>query len=228
MARTIAKTAVLPRALARPSTARPLLAAWLGLRGFFGDPMSGLRRRRLGGRLYQRDPASPRRIERAAPWAHRPLGSPLSARRRAGPGDRIPARGLALVGPLAEGRGSRHHGRADAPRLPRRMVAARRPRSGARPLRRRGAMAVAADRTAFALSKQRRPWPGASRERRRDDPFALLDWCCGGRMDGHRGRWPGARRSASRRRLLPRLRRRTIGRAPGDSRRAGGRIRNRV
>ncbi len=44
-------TALLFRALAEASTARRLLAPWLGLRGFFRDRLPGIRRRRLGGRL---------------------------------------------------------------------------------------------------------------------------------------------------------------------------------
>ena len=44
----------------------------------------------------------------------RPVGAPLSARRAARAGDRLPAGGAALVGPLAEGDGDRDHGGADA------------------------------------------------------------------------------------------------------------------
>ena len=47
------------------------------------------------------------------PWSHTyPVDGSA-----AGPGDRLPAGVHALVGPLAEGRGHRHHGRADAAHL---------------------------------------------------------------------------------------------------------------
>ena len=140
----------LPALWLAPSAARRLLASRLGLRGFLRDRLSGVRGRRLGGRLYQRRAASARRADGSAPRAHRPLGASLSAGRPAGARDRLPAGGAALVGSLVEGR--RH-----AASWPSRCCApmsrnGRRPAIviPARPLRRRGAMAVAAHRAAAA------------------------------------------------------------------------------
>ena len=90
------------------------MAARLGVRGLRGDPVPGLRRRRLGGRLLQRDPAPARRAQGAAQGPDRPLGAQVPAFRHARPRDRLPPGVPALVGPLAEGHRHRDHGRADA------------------------------------------------------------------------------------------------------------------
>ena len=134
--------------------------------------------------------------QRAAARADRPMGACLSARRHAGPGNRLPARGAALVGPLAERRGSRHHGRAHAARLHRGMVAARRSQSGAGSLRRRSALAIAANRRAgrfisMARALAKRPSPA-----KRRDSLAVLDRPGRRRMDGHGRHRRGADRPA--------------------------------
>ena len=62
------------------------------------------------------------------PWGHQYPGG-----RRPGPGDRLPAGGAALVGPLAQGHRHRHHGRADAASLDAGSRAARAPFYAERP-----------------------------------------------------------------------------------------------
>ena len=59
---------------------------------------------------------------------HRALGPQVSALRRARPGDRLPAGGAALVGPLAEGQRDRGRERPDAARLHRWTTTGRRAR----------------------------------------------------------------------------------------------------
>ena len=90
--------------------------------------MPGLRGRRLGRRLQQRDPAADRGPARPAQGPHRPVVARLPAGRRARPGDRLPAGVPALVRPAPEGHRDGDHGRAAAARVdagPR----ARRPRT---------------------------------------------------------------------------------------------------
>ena len=56
--------AAVPRALAEASTSRRLLAARLGVRGFWRDRVRGVRGRRLDRRLHQRHPAPARASRR--------------------------------------------------------------------------------------------------------------------------------------------------------------------
>ncbi len=110
-------TVLLIGELAAPSAARRLLEARLGLRGLLRDRMPGLRGRRLGRRLHQRDPAPARRPHLPAEGSDRPLGAQVPALAPARAADRLPPGGAALVGPLAEGHRHRHHGRAAIPGL---------------------------------------------------------------------------------------------------------------
>ena len=66
------------RGMAAPPAPRPAMAARLGVREFRGDPVPGLRGRRLGGRLFQCDPAPARGPTRAEEGPDRPVGAPLS------------------------------------------------------------------------------------------------------------------------------------------------------
>ena len=108
------QSAAVPRALATPPMARRLLEARLGMRGLPRDPMSGLCGRRLDRRLYQCDPAPARAPDGAAQGPDRALGTRLSACCAAWSADRLPAGGVAMVGPLAEGHRHRRDGRAHA------------------------------------------------------------------------------------------------------------------
>ena len=75
--------AVRPAARRRgsPTSARRLLEARLGQRGLCGDPLPGLRRRRLDGRLLERHPAAARAPEGSAARADRRRGGTVSAHR---------------------------------------------------------------------------------------------------------------------------------------------------
>ena len=73
------RDAVLARDLDEAPGARRLLAPRLDLRGLRRDPVPGDADRRLGRRLYQRDPAHAGAPEGAAPRDHRAVGAPLSA-----------------------------------------------------------------------------------------------------------------------------------------------------
>ena len=75
--------AAVRRGVARPPAPRRLLAPGLGVRGLRGDRGAGLRGRRLGRRLHQRDPAPARGPARAAQGADRPVVARLPAGRRA-------------------------------------------------------------------------------------------------------------------------------------------------
>ena len=66
------------RGMAAPPAPRPAVAARLGVRELRCDPMPGLRRGRLGRRLFQRDPAPACGLERAEEGPDRPLGAPIS------------------------------------------------------------------------------------------------------------------------------------------------------
>ena len=81
---------------------------------FAAIELPGARDRRLDGRLHQRRAAAACRAQGAAARHHRSLGPSVSARRRAGTGDRLLAGGGALVGSVAEGPGHRDHEGADA------------------------------------------------------------------------------------------------------------------
>ena len=100
-----------------PPAPRRVLQARLDLRGLFGDPVPGLSRRRLGGRLLERDLSHAREAEGAAQGPGRAVGAQVSAFRLPRPADRLPAGVPALVGQVAEGHRDRRDGRADAARL---------------------------------------------------------------------------------------------------------------
>ena len=164
--------------VAAPPAPRRLLAPRLDLRGLLGDPVPGVRRRRLGRRLRRRDLPDARAASSVRGGRSSAPGA-ISGRRTGRPGsrDRLPAGGAALVGPLAQGRRQRHHGRAAAARLdggrraprrptttsapaagsPRRLAAgARAPRRACARARRRRAAAMRPGRAA-AAPRQRRP-----------------------------------------------------------------------
>ena len=97
---------------------RRVLEARLGVRGLRRDRVPGATRSAAGPTATATRScallaglAGPRK-GLIGPWAHI-----YPARRRAGPGDRLPPGVPALVGPLAQGRRHRDHGRADAARL---------------------------------------------------------------------------------------------------------------
>ncbi len=93
--------------------------------------------------LHQCRSAAARRFEGSASRHHRPLGPYLSARRRAGTCHRLPSRGRALVGSLAQRPRHRNHERTDAARLCARPGGARRhPHLHAGPLGRRSPLPV--------------------------------------------------------------------------------------
>ena len=96
--------------LAEAPAPRLLLEARLGLRGFLDDQGRDARHRRLGRRLQECGVAPGRRNFGAGQGHRRPVDPQISAFRRAQAGDRLPAGGAALVGPLAEGH--RHRRRA--------------------------------------------------------------------------------------------------------------------
>ena len=102
----------LDRELAASPAPRRVLAARLGVRGLRRHPVRGLRRRRLGGRLHERDPSTHGRAEGAEESADRPVGAPVPPHGAAGAGDRVPAGLPALVGQVAEGRRDGHRRRA--------------------------------------------------------------------------------------------------------------------
>jgi len=159
------------RTVAHPPAPRRLLAPRLGLRGLRADPGSGLRHRRLGRRLLERDPAPPGRPARPPQGARRPVVARVSAGRRARSGDRVPPGVPALVGPLAEGRRHGGHGRADAPRLgPGPGAAGRVPLRAPGPLGRRGALAVARDRRVGVEPGSGRHAPAGRRRERASRP----------------------------------------------------------
>ena len=101
----------------RPPASRPLLEARLGQRGLRGDPVPGLRHRRVDGRLLERHPPAPRAPPGAAARAHRRVGTQVRPPGRPRAGDRLPAGVPPLVRPLAPGPRHRDHARADAARL---------------------------------------------------------------------------------------------------------------
>ena len=93
--------------MAETSAPRCILEAWLGLRGFFRDPMPRLRGWRLARRLYA-DRAPPRReSESPLQGIDRTLGPQAAAARRAGPGHRLPPGMRPLVGSVSERHRSR-------------------------------------------------------------------------------------------------------------------------
>ena len=144
--------------------------------------------------------------------ADRAVGAPLSARRRARPGDRLPAGGGALVGPVAARRRHRHHGRAAAARLDAgERGAAALLRRAAGPLGRGGGVALAAHRGAHAASRSGRPGSRQPADR-------------GGARRSPRRRPPGAppasgAASAARARCRPTSARTTAARSPSTARR---------
>ena len=121
MARALGATARCQQAvgphLAGAPAPRRLLEARLRVRRLRRHRDPRVRHRRVDGRLHQQRATPARGAVRAAQRAHRAVAARVSALRDAGSGDRLPAGGAALVGPLAQGRGHRSHGRADAARL---------------------------------------------------------------------------------------------------------------
>ena len=103
------------REMAAAPAAGPAMAAWLGVRELRSDPMPGVCGGRLGGRLFQRDPAPDRRAQGAKERPDRALGAQIPSFRDAWAADRLPAGMSALVGSVAEGHRYRHHGRAGIP-----------------------------------------------------------------------------------------------------------------
>src|SRR5581483_6229626 len=91
------------RFVAAPPAARRILAARLGVRGFFRDPVPGVRGRRMGGRVFERGVLHARGADGAAEGAGGAVGARAAAFRGAGTADRIFAGMPALVGSLAEG-----------------------------------------------------------------------------------------------------------------------------
>ena len=89
--------------------------------------------RRLDRRLPQRRHAPHGRPLLSAQGTDRPVVARLAAGRHAGPRDRLPAGVPALVGPLAQGRRHRDHGRAHAARLDGGLGRRRRRRSSSTP-----------------------------------------------------------------------------------------------
>src|SRR5262245_38529882 len=111
-----ARTAVLRTVAAAPATGC-VLEAWIGMRGLRGDPMPGVRRRRLDRCLQERNSAPARSTDGTAQGSHRAVGAWLSAFCASRPADRVPAGNAALVGLLAEGGRHRRDGPTHAARL---------------------------------------------------------------------------------------------------------------
>ena len=145
--------------LADPPAARRFLQARLGMRELLRHRGRGLRCRRLGRRVLERGLPAAGRSPVSLQGARRTLGPQVPALRRARPRDRVPAGVPALVGPLAEGRGHRNHGRAEAALLDRGPGAPAYPLQGTPgAVGGGGVMAVAAHRIAGAA-----PRPGCAR-----------------------------------------------------------------
>ena len=103
VARASRTCGIFPRGVARTFPARRLLEARLSVRRLRCHHLPRLCHRRLGRCLQQRDSPALGRAQGTAQRPHRTLGPSLSARRGARSSHRIPARGAALVGSLAEG-----------------------------------------------------------------------------------------------------------------------------
>ncbi len=158
-----ARGAAVHRPLARPSAPRRLLEAGLGVRGLLPHRGAGVRGRRLGRRLHERDPAPARGSARPAQGADRPVGARLAAGRPAGADDRLPPGGRALVRPLAARHRHRDHGRADAAGLdPRAGASGRVLHRAARPVGGRGRLAPRRRPAADARARRRRTTRGGS------------------------------------------------------------------
>ena len=163
LARAVARApradAALRRGVALAPAPRRVLEAGLGLRGLRRDRLPGLHGRRLGRRLPRtRSCASSPGYAGPAQGPDRPVGAPLPATTGVpGPAIGFLQECAALVGPLAQGRRHRDHGRADAPRLDagrgRRRAALR---GAAGPLGRRAGLALAEPRDAPARAHARR------------------------------------------------------------------------
>ncbi|CAA9538979.1 MAG: Mll5128 protein, partial [uncultured Thermoleophilia bacterium] len=166
VARPPGADAAVPAHVARPPASGRLLEAGLRVRGLRGDRVRGLRRRRLGRRVPERHPAPARGIagERAAEGARRPVVAQLPGGRDPGADDRLPPGDRPVVGPLAEGRGHRDHGRAGPAGLDARARRARAvPRRAARTLGGRGGLAVTARRAADVRARAGRHAGGRAR-----------------------------------------------------------------
>ena len=166
-------------------------------------------------------------LQGPAPRPDRPVGASLSPRRQAGSGDRLPAGGAALVGPLVEGRDSGRDARADAARLHR---GRRRENRGdrRRPLRRRGAMAVAADRAPRRSSvDESRPRSARAAHRARRRLLACWTGAGVGEWMGTGAPHEDARGPAARRRLLALFRQRAAEPSALEIARRAGRSRSR-
>ena len=164
VAQAIERRAVQHRSLVRSPVSGRFLEARVGDRGLRAHPVPRLRHRRLGGRLQELDIPLAQGSEGSAQGARRTLDPHLSSPGRARAGHRLLERGAALVGPLVEGQGHRHHEGADAARVD--AVRIRNAPQGrrARLLGSRGRLAIDAHRSAYLFPEWR---VGARREFRR-------------------------------------------------------------
>ena len=186
------------RAVARPPAPRRLLAARLGLRGLRAIEAAVYA---IGGWADGYTNAIPRLLAepaRPAQGPDRPVVARVPAGRRARPGDRLPPGVPALVGPLAQGRRHRRHGRADAARVD---AGARRARPASTPNapaagspsrrgRRRGSRSPNGRSRASACSRPACPTPTARSRCSHHSPDTTGQdagaWCA----DGGAGDWP--------------------------------------
>ena len=103
--------------MAQAPVARCVLASRVGLRGPKRHRGGGLCGRRVGRRILQRRLPHDGRPQRAAPRHGRSVGTPVSARGGSRTRRRLPAGRASLVGTLAGRRGQRRHGRSALPNL---------------------------------------------------------------------------------------------------------------
>ncbi len=126
----------------------------------YGDITAAVYARgRLGRWLQQCRPAAAGGAQLPEEGAGRPLGPSLPPSRPSRPRHRIPPGVPALVGPVAEGRGHRHHGRARLSRLDGGLHAAGElPRRAAGPLGRRAFLAQQEHQDHADGLQHRPPW----------------------------------------------------------------------
>ena len=149
--------------VASPPAPRRLLEAGLRLRGLRRDRVSRLRDRRLGRRVLRGRAAARGGPRCAVEGAYRPVVALVPGRGRARARHRLPPGVPALVGPVAEGRGHRHRGRAAVARVDAGAGGPRSPTRGARrALGGGGGLALAEHRGATAVAR-RRPARGGAR-----------------------------------------------------------------
>ncbi len=220
--------AVLAGPVARPSDARRLLETWLDLRGLGCRRVPGPRGRRVERQLYGCRASPARGPPRPTSRHHRALGPYLPAGRQPRPRHRLPGRGRALVGSVAERPGHRRHARAHAAGL-------RRGPSGARDDEERSSRAASSARrtgraptsASAASASGRAAGRGRLRAREPRGPLATLGRDRGRRVDGHRRRGRASGRPALRRRIVALLRQRARERADRDPGQPGGGARSR-